>query len=46
MGTDSNSGLEWTRKIGLKDQKFEVKEYALVSVDAHDGTIIWSSPFG
>jgi len=27
-------------------QEFEVKEYALVSVDAHDGTIIWSAPFG
>jgi len=37
--------MTWTQKTGPKDQEFEVKEYALVSVDAHEGTIIWSSPF-
>jgi len=46
MGPDGNPGLESTQKIGPKDQEFEVKEYALVSVDAHGGTIIWSAPFG
>jgi hypothetical protein len=30
----------------MKDQKFEVKEYALVSVDAHAGTIIRFGSFG
>jgi hypothetical protein len=46
VGPDSNPGLEWTQKTRLKDQEFEVKEYALVSVDAYKGTIIWSSLFG
>jgi uncharacterized protein YneR len=41
-----NFEMTRTQKIGPKDQEFEVKEYALVSVDAHEGTIIWSSPFG
>jgi hypothetical protein len=35
-----------TLKIGPKGQEFENREYAIVSVDAHDGTIVWSSPFG
>jgi len=54
ISTDHNNTahLVWnfemtrTQKIGPKDQEFEVKEYALVSVDAHEGTIIRSAPFG
>ena len=54
ISTDHNNTahLVWnfemtrTQKTGPKDQEFEVKEYALVSVDTHDGTIIWSAPFG
>ena len=53
ISTDYNNTphLEWNFKMtrnqknGSKDQEFEVKEYAIVSVDAHDGTIIWSAPF-
>jgi PKD repeat protein len=35
-----------TQKIGPKGQEFENKEYAFVSIDAHDGTVVWSAPFG
>ncbi len=54
ISTDHNNTahLVWnfemtrTQKIGPKDQEFEVKEYALVSVDANKGTIVRSAPFG
>ncbi|MCK9591067.1 MAG: hypothetical protein M0Q91_03510 [Methanoregula sp.] len=54
ISTDHNNTahLVWnfemtrTQQAGPKDQEFEVKEYALVSVDAHDGIITRSAPFG
>lgn len=35
-----------SQKMGPKDHEFENREYAFVSVDAHDGTVVRSTPFG
>lgn len=34
-----------TQMMGNKEQQVEYTEYAYVSIDAHDGTIVWKSLF-
>ena len=53
LSTDSSNtphltwifGMTRSQKIGSKDDEFESIEHGLVSIDAHDGTIIRSTPF-
>jgi hypothetical protein len=40
-----NYKMTRTQMMGNKEQQVEYKEYAYVSIDAHDGTIVWKSTF-
>jgi hypothetical protein len=41
-----NFGMTRTYVAGSGDNEWEYTETALVSIDAHDGTIVWTAPFG